>query len=130
MGCPRMPSAAGLMYLSRSIEWQGRRYEMAGVIGADTVMCERPCGRGYVRLEETPDMPWPLAAGAPPISAAHEFHYAKLTRLSENVKTAYKVVRGEGIGGGRDGIVYKNLLASFVHLRAVNSGWPYRLRRF
>ncbi len=128
-GLPAYAECGGLMYLSRGIEWRGQRHEMAGVIQADTVVCERPCGRGYVRIEETPDMPWPLADGAPPIRAAHEFHYAKLEGLSEDVKTAYKVVRGEGIGGGRDGIVYKNLLASFVHLRAVDSGWTERFAR-
>ena len=125
-GLPAYAECGGLMYLTRGIEWQGTRHEMAGVIPADTVMCERPCGRGYVQVEETPDMPWPLASDASSIRAAHEFHYSKLTNLSGEVKTAYKVLRGEGIGGGRDGIVYKNLLASFVHLRGVNSGWANR----
>ena len=125
-GLPTYAECAGLMYLSRSIEWHGVRHAMAGVIEADTVVCKRPCGRGYVQLKETPDMPWPLADSAQPIGTAHEFHYSRLTGLSVDVKTAYRVLRGEGIGGGRDGIVYKNLLASFVHLRAVNSDWAGR----
>ena len=37
------------------------------------------------------------------------------------VKTVYKVWCGEGI-------VYKNLLALFVHLRAVNSNWIDRFK--
>ena len=127
-GLPAYAECGGLMYLSRGIEWRGRRYEMVGVIPADTVMCDQPRGRGYVQLEETPDMPWPPASGARPVRAAHEFHYSKLVGLPENVKTAYKVLRGEGIGGGRDGVVYKNLLASFVHLRAVNNAWTERFR--
>ncbi len=127
-GLPAYAECGGLMYLSRSIEWHGERHEMAGVIQADVAMCERPCGRGYVWVEEAPDMPWPPGDGAHPICAAHEFHYAKLVNLPAEVKTAYRVLRGEGIGGGRDGIVYKNLLASFVHLRAVNSDWAGRFR--
>ena len=125
-GLPTYAECGGLMYLTRSIEWHGKRHEMAGVIQADTVMCEHPCGRGYVQIEETPDMPWPHATDVQPIHAAHEFHYSKLVNLSADVKTAYKVLRGEGIGGGKDGIVYKNLLASFVHLRGVNNGWAER----
>ncbi len=129
-GLPAYAECGGLMYLTRGIEWQGRRYEMAGVIQADTVVCERPCGRGYARVAERPDMPWPPVSGAGTTHAAHEFHYAKLVNLPRRTKTAYEMLRGEGVGGGKDGIVHKNLLASFVHLRATNSGWPERFRRY
>ena len=129
-GLPAYAECGGLMYLTRGIEWRGRRHEMAGVIQADTVVCERPCGRGYARVAECPEMPWPSLSGAGTTHAAHEFHYAKLVNLPRRTKTAYEVLRGEGIGDGKDGIVHKNLLASFVHLRAVNSGWPERFRRY
>lgn len=129
-GLPAYAECGGLMYLTRGIEWQGRRYEMAGVVQADTVVCERPCGRGYVRVAEGPDMPWPPVSGERATHAAHEFHYAKLENLPRRTKTAYEMLRGEGVGGGKDGIVHKNLLASFVHLRATNSGWPERFRRY
>ena len=129
-GLPAYAECGGLMYLSRSIAWRKERHAMVGVLQADAVMCERPCGRGYVRVEETLDMPWQNEDGATPVYAGHEFHHAKLINFSGEVKTAYKVLRGDGIGGGKDGIVYGNLLASFVHLRATNSGWPARFARF
>ena len=127
-GLPAYAECGGLMYLSRSIEWHGKRHEMVGVIQADTVMRERPCGRGYVQIEETADMLWPSVNSAKPIYGAHEFHYSKLVNLSPDENTAYTMLRGTGVGNGRDGIVYKNLLASFVHLRASNSGWTKRFK--
>ena len=41
------------MYLSRRIVWNERSGEMVGIVPADTVMHDRPMGRGYVRLRET-----------------------------------------------------------------------------
>ena len=51
----------GLMYLARSIRWNGRVAQMVGAIPGDVVMHERPVGRGYVRLAETDAFPWPSA---------------------------------------------------------------------
>ena len=72
-GLPAYAECGGLMYLCRSLRWQDKQYEMAGVIPADCVMHPRPQGRGYVRLRETAAMPW---AGPRPAGeiAAHEFH--------------------------------------------------------
>ena len=39
----------------------------------------------------------------------------------------YEVLRGSGVDGYHDGIIYKNLLASYAHLRHVGGvGWPAR----
>lgn len=103
----------GLMYLCRSLTWKAKQVRMLGVVPADVVMHERPQGRGYVRLTETPYHPWP---GGSEI-AAHEFHYSALENISEQVEFAYRVERGYGIDGHQDGIRYKNLLASYAHMR-------------
>jgi cobyrinic acid a,c-diamide synthase len=102
---------------------------MAGVIPADAVMHEKPQGRGLAVLEETGDGPWPAAAGGK--IPAHEFHYAALENLDPSLRFAYKVARGAGIGGGRDGIVLGNLLASFCHLRSTEGNpWVDRFLNF
>jgi len=128
-GLPSYAECGGLMYLARGIEWNGRRAEMVGVVPADIVMHARPVGRGYVHLRETGRGPWPQAPaqGAPPIRA-HEFHYSSVENLSPGVEFAYEVERGHGIDGQHDGIVHKNLLASYAHLRDV-AGNPWA-RRF
>ncbi len=105
----------GLMYLARSLRWKGERHEMVGVIPADCRVCERPQGRGYVRLRQTADAPW--GSAVPGTIVAHEFHYSRLENLEGEVRFAYEVLRGTGIDGRHDGIIYKNLLASYSHLQ-------------
>jgi len=131
-GMPVYAECGGLMYLARAIQWQGRTAEMVGAIRADIVMHERPVGRGYVHLRETGRGPWPRpgASGTPPLRA-HEFHYSSVENLAPDVEFAYDVVRGHGIDGRHDGIVYKNLLASYAHLRDVaGNRWAARFVDF
>jgi cobyrinic acid a,c-diamide synthase len=128
-GLPAYAECGGLMYLARGIEWNGRRAGMVGVIPADIVMHSRPVGRGYVHLRETGRGLWPRPpAPQAPLIHAHEFHYSSVENLAPGVEFAYEVERGHGIDGRHDGIVYKNLLASFAHLRDV-AGNPWA-RRF
>jgi len=124
-GLPAYAECGGLMYLARGIEWQGRRAGMVGVIPADIVMHQRPVGRGYVHLRETGRGPW---AAQPALIHAHEFHYSSVENLAADVEFAYEVERGHGVDGRHDGIVHKNLLASYAHLRDV-AGNPWA-RRF
>ncbi len=130
-GLPVYAECGGLMYLSRSIEWQGRCYEMVGVIPGDAVMHERPQGRGYVRLEETGNGPWGNISNTRNEIAAHEFHYSSLINMDKNQDYAFRVKRGSGIDGEHDGIVYKNLLACYAHLRNTQqSPWAPRFVEF
>ena len=130
---PIYAECGGLMYLTRSVQWQGETHEMVGFVPADAVMHSRPQGRGLVVLEETPDCPWPQA-GAAAASArvpGHEFHYAALTNLAPGTRFAFHVVRGMGIAGGHDGIVLDNLVAGFSHLRATGGNpWVERFVSF
>ncbi len=115
-GMPVYAECGGLMYLTREIEWQGKKGEGVGVIPARVIMSALPQGRGYMQLRETGNGLWPEHEASRVINA-HEFHYSRLTDLPDDMTFAYDVVRGEGIKGGKDGIVYKNLLASYCHLR-------------
>lgn len=117
-GRPLYAECGGLMYLSRSITWKGKTCAMVGIIPADTVMQERPQGRGYMLLQETINCPWPSNQVGQEIFA-HEFHYSRLEQLESGQKFAFEVLRGEGIDGKHDGIVYKNVLAGYAHLRDV-----------
>jgi cobyrinic acid a,c-diamide synthase len=126
-GGPTYAECGGLMYLSRSLTWKGKRCTMAGVVPGDAVMYARPQGRGYVRLRETGASPWPGSPGGEAEIAAHEFHYSRLENLDPVPAYAYEVLRGTGIDGRHDGIVYKNLLASYSHMRNVGDNhWAER----
>ncbi len=58
-GMPAYAECGGLMYLSRSIEYQGHSYSMVGAIPGDVKMHDKPVGRGYVHLKEDLEHPWP-----------------------------------------------------------------------
>ncbi len=129
---PVYAECGGLMYLSRQLTWQDKTCEMVGVLPFDTVVEEHPQGRGYVHLQETGHGLWPLiSSGQPAEFYAHEFHYSKVVNLPPNQTYAYKVLRGQGLDGQHDGIVYKNTVASYVHLRDVkNNRWARRFVEF
>ena len=128
-GLPAYAECGGLMYLARSISWRGKRCEMAGVIPGDVVMHDRPMGRGYVLLRETGKNPWPLSGAAD--VRAHEFHYSSLENLAPGTVYAYDVMRGNGVDGQHDGIVHKNLLACYAHLRDLEDNhWTRRFVQF
>ncbi len=50
----------------------------------------------------------------------HEFHHSEITLADDDFEFAYKMLRGEGIEGGMDGIITKNCLASYAHLHAAS----------
>ena len=132
-GLPTYAECGGLMYLSKRLIWGEQSAEMVGVIPSNTVMHKAPQGRGYVKLEETEAMPWPGKISVP-VVGAHEFHYSDLDDLDALHRIgrfAYTVRRGKGITGDQDGWVYKNLLASYSHLRDTDQHhWARRFVEF
>ena len=127
-GRPVYAECGGLMYLCRDIRFEGTVATMVGALAASAIMQPRPVGRGYVLLEETADHPWPAAgtcAGAP--IPVHEFHYSRLENLGDGLRFAFKVARGVGIRDGADGLVHRNLLATYSHHRNVDGNrWVER----
>jgi cobyrinic acid a,c-diamide synthase len=127
-GMPCYAECGGLMYLCRSMEWNGEKHDMCGVVEADSVMCARPQGRGYAKYNATPAHPWGLFVND---KQAHEFHYARLENLASDTVFARGITRGCGIDGHHDGIVVKNVVAGFVHLRnSSTNNWVERFLGF
>jgi cobyrinic acid a,c-diamide synthase len=127
-GLPTYAECGGLMYLARSLRWKDRVGEMVGIVPGDVVMRDKPVGRGYALLQPTGEAAWMPAGEAMP---AHEFHYSGLENLAAGLRFAFEVKRGFGIDGAHDGIVYRNLLASYSHLRNVgNVHWAERFAEF
>jgi len=116
-GLPVYAECAGLMYLSQKIYWQGRSFEMVGIIPAEVRISEKPEGHGYVVGEvigKNPLFPIGLAV------RGHEFHHSKIS-IKKGVKFAYRIRRGHGIDGKRDGVLYKNVFAAYTHLHALGT---------
>lgn len=125
-GLPTYAECGGLMYLARSIRSGKNTVSMVGAIPGDVTMHPKPIGRGYVILQPNSNHPWAnvSATSGTPLHA-HEFHYSSLDGLPEDTIYAYAVTRGHGIDGRHDGIVLRNLLASYTHLRAcAGCDWP------
>jgi len=119
-GGPGYAECGGLMYLSRSIAWQGSKFPMVGVIAGDTKVSHRPVGRGYMRFRAMPNHPWPqVRAASGRIYNVHEFHHSSLEMIGSSLTTVYSVERGHGLDGIRDGICVHNLLATYAHQRHV-----------
>lgn len=122
-GLPIYAECGGLMYLCRSISWNGKSSAMAGVIPADCEMHAKPQGRGYVKLKPRATHPWPAMREIEQISC-HEFHYSALSNLDPGLEYAYDVQRGSGVDGRQDGIRIHNVLANYTHMRNVgNNPW-------
>ena len=115
-GLPIYAECGGLMYLSRSVRWQGVTYPMAGVFALDLDVGSRPRGHGYMEVEVDGENPvFPVGTRL----RGHEFHYSSIRAGGAIPPTAYAVKRGTGTGAGRDGLVAGNTLASYLHLHAV-----------
>jgi len=125
-GLPIYAECGGLIYLSQSLRIGEERFPMAGVLPLDLELCPKPAGHGYVELVVDQDNPF-FDEGQ--ILTGHEFHYTRIEGPTPSpgivgsspaeVYTAFEVRRGTGCGAGRDGIVYKNVLAAYTHLHAV-----------
>jgi len=113
-GLPIWAECGGLMFLARQLEWQGKAYPMAGVLPVDVVVHDRPQGHGYQEVKVYDENPF-LERGT--LIRGHEFHYSQV-RSADNLSTAFKVLRGSGIGSKRDGIVKNNILASYLHIHS------------
>ncbi|MEA3277942.1 MAG: cobyrinate a,c-diamide synthase [Pseudomonadota bacterium] len=126
-GGPVYAECGGLMYLCRELRWRDERRAMCGALAADVAMHERPQGRGYVRLRETDAFPWPGAPDNRPEIHAHEFHHSAVVAPDPDWVYGYRMLRGTGIDGKHDGVVYKNLVATYSHLRDVGGlNWTRR----
>ncbi|MCI0477006.1 MAG: hydrogenobyrinic acid a,c-diamide synthase (glutamine-hydrolyzing), partial [Anaerolineales bacterium] len=121
-GLPVYAECGGLMYLARSITWRDQCGEMVGALPFDVVMTDKPQGHGYVELEVIAENSL-FARGT--ILRGHEFHNSQinLEGLQDlpGLNLAYRVTRGHGIDGARDGLVYKNALMSYTHLHALST---------
>jgi cobyrinic acid a,c-diamide synthase len=114
-GLPVYAECGGLMYLSQSLSAAGTSAAMVGALPCTVRMMPRPQGHGYVEAVVEGENPF-FALGT--VLRGHEFHNSH-TMVSADAGCAYRVTRGQGLGQGRDGLVHRNVLASYTHLHAL-----------
>jgi cobyrinic acid a,c-diamide synthase len=121
-GLPIYAECGGLIYLGETLTVGDHCYPMVGALSIRFGMEKRPQGHGYTVLEVDRENPFfPVGTRL----RGHEFHYSRiLSRQGKGEQTAYRVVRGTGMNGSRDGMLRKNILAGFTHLHALGTpGW-------
>lgn len=116
-GLPIYAECGGLMYLGQRLKTDQGEFSMAGLFPFSTVLEKTPQGHGYVEAVVTGAHPF-LTAGSH--FKGHEFHYSRPVDWDERSMTfALSLLRGRGFSEGRDGLVYKNTFATYVHVHAL-----------
>jgi cobyrinic acid a,c-diamide synthase len=104
----------GFMYLTEAlIDQSGRELPMVGVYPAKVKMLARMKALGYRQVKTRSGSFFPAGMRA----RGHEFHYSELVgdlKKADKITTVYRVSAGGKYG--TEGFVYKNCLASYVHL--------------
>jgi cobyrinic acid a,c-diamide synthase len=118
-GLPVYAECGGFMYLGESLVLNDKTYPMVGSLPVKFILQKRPQGHGYTILKVNgPNPYYPQGETL----KGHEFHYSKAVLTSEkNIRFAFKVNRGCGVDGQRDGVCKKNLLATYTHVHAAGN---------
>jgi cobyrinic acid a,c-diamide synthase len=120
-GMPIYAECGGLIYLCRSVIFDDNKYSMAGVFPIDLQMHTKPIGHGYISVQV--DAPNPFFAQGV-IIRGHEFHYSGSSLDDPSISKCLRMIEGYGFNGERDGLVYKNTFATYIHIHASgNAEW-------
>jgi cobyrinic acid a,c-diamide synthase len=117
-GLPVYAECGGLIYLGRSLRVGDTTYSMASVLQADFILEKKPQAHGYTQLVVTGPNPFFEMSCR---LRGHEFHYSRIVNIKDLDGLAFSMERGHGIDGFHEGIVYKNVLATYTHLHAQGS---------
>jgi cobyrinic acid a,c-diamide synthase len=125
-GLPVYAECGGLMYLGESLLVAEKTFPMVGALPLKFLLENKPQGHGYTILEVTNQNPYYQVGET---LKGHEFHYSRpLMSQPEAIKSVFKVCRGNGLDGERDGLCKKNLLATYTHIHS--GGYPLWGERF
>ena len=110
----------GLIYLSDAlVDFDGNRYRMSGALPISCKMKNRAT-LGYRVAVVAADS---IIAEEGSLLRGHEFHYSEITESAKDLEPAYEIGVTE-----REGFVYNNTLASYIHLHF--AGYPRVVERF
>ncbi len=118
-GLPIYAECGGLMYLGQQLTLEEGTFPMAGVLPLCFGFAKRPQGHGYTMLSVARPNPFFKLGQA---IKGHEFHYSTVQNCTANPESlAFDVERGSGVVNGRDGLCYRNVLATYTHIHALGT---------
>jgi cobyrinic acid a,c-diamide synthase len=104
------------MYLAEEIQWKGNTYSLSGILPIKIKVFDKPQGHGYSEVVVDNENPFfDLGCNI----KGHEFHYSKIIDFNPDLKSSFSVLRGSGCYNNRDGLIYKNVFASYLHVHAL-----------
>ncbi len=127
-GFPIYAECGGLMYLGEELILEGNSYSMVGILPVAFDFYKKPQGHGYTIVTVEGENPY-YDVGTE--IRGHEFHYSRVSNWTgAQSDLVFRMKRGAGIHKDRDGIVYKNVLATYTHIHALGTpGWATALVR-
>jgi len=118
-GLPIYAECGGLMYLGEALVLEKISYPMVGVFPLTFDFYPRPQGHGYTVVTVENENPF-YEIGTE--IRGHEFHYSRVLQWSGGEKDlVFRMQRGVGITRDRDGLCYKNVLATYTHIHALGT---------
>lgn len=118
-GLPVYAECGGLIYLGRSLLLNGKEYPLTGIFPVSFSLAGKPQAHGYSILTVEGNNSF----YEPGLQLkGHEFRYSKVQQWDgKSSELVFKVERGTGFFEGRDGLVYKNVLALYTHVLATGA---------
>lgn len=104
----------GLMYLGKSIRtFDNALHAMVGIFPFTAVMQQRLTHLGYYTVRALRST---ILARRGERARGHQFRYSRLTGSGASAGNALSIRRGRDGTTHRDGFIYKNVLAQYVHI--------------
>jgi cobyrinic acid a,c-diamide synthase len=107
------------MYLGDALLLGTKKYAMSGIFPVTFCLEKKPQAHGYTIVETAADNPY-YPEGI--LLKGHEFHYSRIIdSKTKGLSFSFRMKRGQGIIDKKDGLCYKNVLATYTHLHALGS---------
>ncbi|MBU0985674.1 MAG: cobyrinate a,c-diamide synthase [Proteobacteria bacterium] len=118
-GLPIYAECGGLMYLGETLVFDERSYPMTGVLPVVFGFSKKPQGHGYTIVKVSRSNPY-FEVGTE--LKGHEFHYSRVLEWRGTDKDlVFEMKRGIGFVDFKDGVCYKNVLATYTHMHALGT---------
>ncbi|RLC26653.1 MAG: cobyrinic acid a,c-diamide synthase [Deltaproteobacteria bacterium] len=118
-GLPIYAECGGLMYLGEELVLDNKSYQMAGVLPVVFGLSKKPKGHGYTIISVERENKY-FRKGSE--IRGHEFHYSYVLEWKGNDEDlVFNMKKGNGFINKKDGVCYKNVLATYTHIHALGT---------
>jgi len=118
-GLPIYAECGGLMYLGEELVLKEKSYPMVGIFPVSYSFSKKPKGHGYTIFSVVRENPY-FKIGTE--IKGHEFHYSSVLKWrGDDSDLAFSIKRGTGFINKKDGVCYKNILATYIHIHALGT---------